>query len=126
MVTIKAIISDELDDAFRRKVVERFGFRRGAISEAIIEAIENWILFNESNNNKKDTPFDFSNYVEKTGKQFLAIKDDQVVIEADSLEELWDRLPSNPEEHYTLITPKTVKSKKSSKKRQLGWNLVRK
>lgn len=40
---ITVLIEDKLDERFRRAIFEAKGLRRGAITEAIEEAIELWI-----------------------------------------------------------------------------------
>jgi hypothetical protein len=36
-------ISDDLNERFRKKVAEKFGYRKGNIKKAVEEAIEKWI-----------------------------------------------------------------------------------
>lgn len=37
------VLSDELEDEFRRAVFEKYGMKKGNIAKAIEEAIERWI-----------------------------------------------------------------------------------
>ncbi len=39
-------LSDDLDDRFRTAIFTAKGFRKGAITEATVEAIESWIKTN--------------------------------------------------------------------------------
>lgn len=43
MGRIDVILSDELEKKFRNKVFKNFGMKRGNITTAIQEAIEQWI-----------------------------------------------------------------------------------
>lgn len=42
MGSIKVIIDDEVDRKFRRVAMKKFGYRRGALSEAAETALEEW------------------------------------------------------------------------------------
>ncbi|MCY3414955.1 MAG: hypothetical protein INQ03_25115 [Candidatus Heimdallarchaeota archaeon] len=120
MATIKATISDELDEIFREKVLEKFGFRRGAITDAIVEAILQWVDQEIEVPIKKQELISHEKF---TDKSYIALLNEEIVVEADSLEELWDNLPVNTSDKYTLITPRI---KENIGKGQLGWNLTRK
>jgi len=43
MGRIDVILPDDLEEKFRKKVFEKFGMKRGNITIAIQDAIENWI-----------------------------------------------------------------------------------
>ena len=43
MGRIDAIIEDDLEKQFRMKIVERFGGKKGTLTEALEEAIQNWL-----------------------------------------------------------------------------------
>lgn len=43
MARINLVIRDDLEEEFRRTTFEKFGLRKGNISKAIEEAIEQWI-----------------------------------------------------------------------------------
>ena len=43
MGRIDVILPDNLEEQFRKKVFEKYGMKRGNITVAIQEAIENWI-----------------------------------------------------------------------------------
>jgi len=36
-------LPDDLDEAFRQEIMKRFGYRKGALRKAVIEAIKLWI-----------------------------------------------------------------------------------
>jgi hypothetical protein len=40
---LNVLVEDDLDKRFRDAVFQKKGYRQGNISEALIEAIENWI-----------------------------------------------------------------------------------
>ena len=46
MGRIDVILTDDLEEKFRKKVFEKYGMKRGNITTAIQEAIENWIKSN--------------------------------------------------------------------------------
>ena len=43
MGRIDVLLPDNLEERFRKKVFEKYGMKRGNITVAIQEAIENWI-----------------------------------------------------------------------------------
>jgi len=43
LARINLVIRDDLEEEFRRTTFEKFGLRKGNISKAIEEAIEQWI-----------------------------------------------------------------------------------
>ena len=46
MIELSIHLSDELNQRFRKVVYDRKGYRRGAIREAVLEAIEDWMSKN--------------------------------------------------------------------------------
>ena len=48
MVKISVEIPDELDKRFRHAIIDRLGSRKGALATAVREAIELWIVQEES------------------------------------------------------------------------------
>jgi hypothetical protein len=46
MGRIDVILPDDLEEKFRKKVFDKYGMKRGNITTAIQEAIENWISKN--------------------------------------------------------------------------------
>lgn len=46
MGRIDVILPEDLEEKFRKKVFEKYGMKRGNITTAIQEAIENWIKNN--------------------------------------------------------------------------------
>jgi hypothetical protein len=44
MGAIKVILSDDLEEKFRKKVFQIYGMKKGNIKLAIEEAIEDWII----------------------------------------------------------------------------------
>ena len=45
---------DDLERAFRKAAMKRFGFRKGAMSEAAREAIEGWSIEGEAGDKNED------------------------------------------------------------------------
>ena len=119
MVIIKATISKELDQLFREKVLDKYGFRRGALSEALVEAIENWISPNFEMN---EAVIDSENMLKKYPGRYLAIKDGEIIINEDTLEKLWDKIPDDKSK-IAIITPRM--HAKTKYRRQLGWKMKR-
>jgi hypothetical protein len=40
---LTVLLSDDLDDKFRKAVFKAYGFHKGSITKAVAEALENWI-----------------------------------------------------------------------------------
>jgi len=49
---LTVLLDDELDERFRKAVFENKGMRRGNITEAVEEALEEWIM--ERNKNREE------------------------------------------------------------------------
>lgn len=47
------VISDELEDAFRKAVAVKLGLKKGNVSIAVEQAMKNWIDSSEFEHNKK-------------------------------------------------------------------------
>lgn len=43
MASLNLVIDDKLDEEFRKKVVKRYGMKRGNIKKAVEEALQDWI-----------------------------------------------------------------------------------
>lgn len=43
MAQLNVIIPDELDEKFRKLAAKKFGLRKGFLSKAVIEALEEWV-----------------------------------------------------------------------------------
>jgi|YelNatPaOPRAMG01_1025707.scaffolds.fasta_scaffold13539_5 hypothetical protein len=43
MGKISAIISDSLEDKVRQKAIKKFGLKKGYLSNAVDEALEEWV-----------------------------------------------------------------------------------
>lgn len=43
MASLNLVIDDRLDEELRKKVVKRYGMKRGNIKKAVEEAIHDWI-----------------------------------------------------------------------------------
>ena len=50
MGAIRGVISVSIENRFRKIAMEKFGFRKGSLSEALEEAICQWIELNKTNN----------------------------------------------------------------------------
>ncbi len=119
MAILKAAISEELDERFRAKVLEKFGFRRGALSEALVEALENWLGLDF----EPDSPIiDSQKLLDEYPGRYLAIRDGAIIINESSLKGLWDKMPDD-EDKITMITPRIHENK--GLRRQLGWQMKR-
>lgn len=53
MVKISVQIPDELDRRFRHAIIEKLGSRKGALADAVREAIELWIAQEKSSSKPK-------------------------------------------------------------------------
>lgn len=52
MGKMNIVLSDDVEEKFRRAVFERKGMRKGNISQALQEAINQWIEYNKSKDSK--------------------------------------------------------------------------
>ena len=54
MGKMNIVLSDELEEKFRKAVFERKGMKKGNISEALKEAIQQWMDYRQSAKCKKE------------------------------------------------------------------------
>ena len=47
MGQIRGVVSEELEEKFRKLAMEKFGYRKGSLSKALEEALRHWITKNE-------------------------------------------------------------------------------
>lgn len=123
MVLVKVELPPELDQQFKKKVLDRYGYKRGSISLAMLEAIKEWIEKDNDQTGKHDyVNFDEirANYPNK----YIILKDDEVVLIKDTLDEIYNELPTIKREKYQLLTPSKNKFNQQ-KGRKLGWRMKR-
>lgn len=53
MGRVDAVIKDELEKKLRMKAVEKFGGKKGSLTEALEDAIETWLNSDEKARSKK-------------------------------------------------------------------------
>ena len=117
MVIVKVDLPSHINDQFKAMVIERYGLRRGAITLALLEAINLWTEQNYNTNSDMPETNDFL-IPEDLKNKYFAVVDNEVRISANSLDELWDKLPADPEDHYEIYTPNMPKKRKV----RLGWS----
>jgi hypothetical protein len=54
MGKMNVVLSDEVEKKFRKAVFERKGMKKGNISEALEEAINEWIEYRQHDESKKE------------------------------------------------------------------------
>jgi|SRR3989338_10271235 len=72
MGEMKIILPDEIEHKFRRIAMKRFGYQKGAMSEAATQAIAGWADSYEEDYNEKnpvDSIFGLLKHVKKTSVQ---------------------------------------------------------
>ena len=121
MVVVKVDLPNELDLKFKKKVLDTYGYKKGSISQAMIEAIKMWI------EHENLDLHDYINYDEiraqYTGK-YIVLKDNEIELVKDTLEEIYDELPSLGDEKFQLLTPRKNKFNQV-RGRRLGWRMKR-
>lgn len=116
MVIVKVDLPSNINDLFKAKVIDKFGLRRGAITSALIEAIEIWIDQNIVSDGETSEIGDFE-VQENQKDKFLAVVNNEIKISANSLNDLWDNLPPDPQHHYSIYTPDMP----AKRRVKLGW-----
>ena len=89
MVIVKVELPTELDEQFKKKVFEVYGYKRGSISLALIDALKLWIESDPAG------VYDYVNYSEIRAKypgKYIILKDNEVVLVKDTLEEIYTEL----------------------------------
>lgn len=123
MVLVKVELPPELDQQFKKKVLDRYGYKRGSISLAMLEAIKEWIEKDNDQTEKHDY-INFDEIRAKYADKYIILKDEEVVLVKDTLDEIYNDLSSMEREKYQLLTPSKNKFIQQ-KGRKLGWRMKR-
>ena len=127
MATIKGEIPPELEKEFRRIIALKYGLKKGNISLAIQNAIEEWIAKQQRmlTTDNKETELLMKQIRKEFPNQFTAVDSEgKMAAHAPSLIELYQKLDLSA--NFLIIEPEISKLNKIHKKRQLSWNLKRK
>jgi len=93
MAVVKGFVSDALEESFRRKAMEKYGYSKGAISKALEKAIGLWLELEtdeteeERLNNEAYVKLKDEILRSYTGK-YVAIAKGKIVASGDSLTEV--------------------------------------
>ena len=127
MATIKGEIPPELEKEFRRIIALKYGLKKGNISLAIQNAIEEWIAKQQrmSTTGYKETELLLKQIRKEFPNEFTVVDSEgKMAAHAPSLIELYQKLDLSAK--FLIIEPEISKLNKIHKKRQLSWNLKRK
>ena len=127
MATIKGEVPEELEKEFRKVIAEKYGLKKGNISLALKNAIEEWIakqkriLGMKNNYNAERIELLRIKYPE----QYIVIDSNfKVVAVFKTIEDLY-RSPILSSE-TRIIAPKNIVKFDPTKRRQFGWYMKRK
>ncbi len=124
MAIIRGHISEEKEKIFRKLIVEKFGFKKGALSYGLEEAIDLWIKMNTNISIQNQNYYQLKQKLMKNwpGK-LVAIKGNEIIANADSLDELEQRLieTNTHEEKLNVLRLDEF----SFRRRKLGWKITR-
>ena len=127
MAIIKGEIPEELEKEFRKLIAEKYGLKKGNISLALKNAIEEWIakqkrILGMKNNYNAER---IESLRIKYPEQYIVIDSNYKVIAVfKTIEELY-RSPILSSE-TRIITPKNIVKFDPTKRRQFGWYMKRK
>jgi len=94
MAVVKGFVSEALEESFRRKAMEKYGYSRGAISKALEKAIEMWLELetdeteDERVNNKAYAKLKDEILRDYAGK-YVVIAEGKIVASGDSLDDVY-------------------------------------
>jgi len=127
MATIKGEVPEELEKEFRKVIAEKYGLKKGNISLALKNAIEEWIakqkrILEMKNNYNVEI---IENLRLKYPEQYIVIDSNyKVVAVFETIEDLYKSPTLSSETR--IIAPKNIVKFDSTKKRQFGWYMKRK
>lgn len=127
MATIKGEIPPELEKEFRKVIALKYGLKKGNISLALQNAIEEWIAKQKriSKTDYKETELLLKQIHKEFPNQFTAVDSEgKIAAYAPSLIELYQKLDLSVK--VLIIEPEISFLNKTHKKRQISWNLKRK
>jgi len=127
MATIKGEVPEELEREFRKVIAEKYGLKKGNISLALKNAIEEWIakqkriLGMKNNYNAERIELLRIKYPE----QYIVIDSNfKVVAVFKTIEDLYKSPILSSETR--IIAPKNIVKFDPTKRRQFGWYMKRK
>ncbi|UJG41699.1 MAG: hypothetical protein K9W45_04345 [Candidatus Heimdallarchaeum aukensis] len=127
MATIKGEVPEELEKEFRKVIAEKYGLKKGNISLALKNAIEEWIakqkrILEMKNNYNAEI---IENLRGKYPEQYIVIDSNYKVVAAfKTIEDLYKSPTLSSETR--IIAPKNIVKFDHTKRRQLGWYMKRK
>ena len=127
MATIKGEIPPELEKEFRRIIALKYGLKKGNLSLALQNAVEEWIAKQKrmSTTDYKETELLLKQIRKEFPNQFTAVDSEgTIAAHAPSLIELYQKLDLSVK--LLIIEPEISFLNKTHKKRQISWNLKRK
>lgn len=125
MAVVKGFVSEALEESFRRKAMEKYGYSKGAISKALEKAIEMWLELekdeteDERVNNKAYAKLKDEILRSYTGK-YVAIAEGKIVASGDSLTDVYIE-PKGRVSHRLVFKV----GEKPPRRVHLGWRVSR-
>ena len=119
MSLIKVNLPPDIDKKFREKALKKYGYKRGTLTAALLDAINLWL----SQSDISDEGSTYINYNEIRSKfpgKYVVLNESKVILVKDTLQEIYNELPNPKDEKYTLLAPHIL-----NKERNLGWRMKR-
>lgn len=127
MGIIKGEIPLEIEEEFRKIILLKYGMKKGNISIALQNAIEEWILKQKRliNKDKMITERILKDIRRDYTEKFIAIDNNGIIVtQGTSLTDIYKNL--DPDQNLRIIVPETSRLNKVYTKRQINWHLQRK
>lgn len=122
---VKGSIPRELEEEFREKAMEKFGYGKGALSSALEEAILKWL--SEEEDADEDAALNNKAYRRLKGElqeeyqgRYVCIADGELHAVCDSLEDAYDRVG---EKRHAIVYKVGEEPREEVR---LGWRVERK
>jgi len=125
MVVVKGSVSEVLEESFRRKAMEKYGYSKGSISKALEKAIELWLEMEadetaeERANNEAYAKLREEILRSYAGK-YVAIAKGKIVASGDSLNEVFVA-PEGKVSHRLVFKV----GERLPRRERLGWRVSR-
>jgi len=125
VAVVKGSVSQTLEESFRRKAMEKYGYSKGAISKALEKAIELWLELETDETEEKKANNDAyaklkDEILQDYAGKYVSIAQGKIVASGDSLRDVW-RAAKGKASHRLVFKV----GEEPPRRVRLGWRVSR-
>lgn len=129
LTVVKGSIAKDVEETFRKKAMEKYGYTKGSLSKALEEAIKLWLQVEakrsgeEKTNNEAYAKLKDEINTKYAGK-YVSIENGKIVAVGNTLEEVYEEVEKMKSDISHRLIFKA--GEEIPKKVRLGWRVLRK